>query len=44
MTGTYSVVTEFEKITYIMDKEDAEDKHRECTIIFTDLGNGSTKV
>ena len=44
MTGTYTEVIEFEKIKYIMDKADAEDTHRECTIIFTDLGNGSTKV
>jgi uncharacterized protein YndB with AHSA1/START domain len=43
-TGRYTEVIEFEKITYIMDKADGEDKHRDCTIIFTDLGNGSTKI
>lgn len=44
MTGTYTEVVEFKKIKYIMDKADGENMHRECTIIFTDLGNGSTKV
>lgn len=43
-TGTYTEVIEFQKIAYIMDKADGENKHRECEIIFTDLGNGSTKV
>lgn len=43
-TGTYTEVLEFSKIKYIMDKADAEDKHRECEIVFTDLGNGTTKI
>ena len=43
-TGTYTEVVEFEKIKYIMDKADGENKHRECKIIFTDLGNNTTKV
>ncbi len=43
MTGSYTEVIEF-KIKYIMDKEDTEDVRRECTIISTSLGNGSTKV
>ncbi len=43
-TGTYTEVSEFEKIKYIMDKADGENQHRECEIIFTDLGDGTTKV
>lgn len=43
-TGTYTEVIEFQKITYVMDKADGENKHRECEITFTDLGNGTTKV
>ncbi len=43
-TGTYTEVSEFNKIKYIMDKADGENKHRECEIIFTDLGNGTTKI
>lgn len=43
-TGTYTEVVEFKKIKYIMDKADGENKHRDCEIIFTDLGDGSTKV
>jgi uncharacterized protein YndB with AHSA1/START domain len=43
-TGTYTEFVEFSKIKYIMDKADAENKHRECEIIFTDLGNGTTKI
>lgn len=43
-TGTYTEVVEFSKIKYIMDKADGEGEHRECEIIFTDLGNGTTKV
>ncbi len=44
MTGTYIEVIEFKKIKYIMDKADGENQHRECGIIFTDLGNDTTKV
>ncbi len=43
-TGTYINVTPFENIKYIMDKADGENQHRECEIIFTDLGNGTTKI
>lgn len=43
-TGTYTEVVPLEKITYIMDKADAEVEHRECEIIFTDLGDGATKI
>lgn len=43
-TGTYTDVVEFEKIKYIMDKADDENKHRECDITFTDLDDGTTKV
>lgn len=43
-TGTYTDVEEFRKVKYIMDKADGENKHRECEIIFTDLGNGTTKI
>ncbi len=43
-TGTYTEVVPFEKITYIMDKADTEAEHRECDIIFTDLGDGTTKI
>ncbi len=43
-TGTYTEVVEFKKIKYIMDKADGENQHRECEIIFTDLGDGTTKV
>ncbi|MFA6417409.1 MAG: SRPBCC domain-containing protein [Patescibacteria group bacterium] len=43
-TGTYTDIVEFNKIKYIMDKLDGENKNRECEIIFTDLGNGTTKI
>lgn len=43
-TGTYTEVVEFSKIAYIMDKADGENLHRDCQILFTDLGNGTTKV
>ncbi len=43
-TGTYTEVVEYKRISYIMDKADGEHQHRECTVIFTDLGNGTTKV
>ena len=43
-TGTYTEVLEPLSIKYIMDKADGEDKHRECDILFTDLGDGTTKV
>lgn len=43
-TGTYTEVEEFKKIKYIMDKADGENKHRDCEIIFTDLGDGTTKI
>ena len=43
-TGTYTEVVEYKRISYIMDKADGENQHRECTVIFTDLGNGTTKV
>jgi uncharacterized protein YndB with AHSA1/START domain len=43
-TGTYTEVVEFKKIKYIMDKADSENQHRECEIIFTNLGNGTTKI
>lgn len=43
-TGTYTEVVEFKKIAYIMDKADGENQHRECEIIFTDLGDGTTKI
>ncbi len=43
-TGTYTEVLEYEKIKYIMDKAEGENQHRECEIIFTDLGNGTTKI
>jgi uncharacterized protein YndB with AHSA1/START domain len=42
--GTYTEVVEFSKIKYLMDKADGENKHRECEIMFIDLGNGTTKV
>lgn len=44
VTGTYTAVEEFRTIKYIMDKGDGEDRHRGCTITFTDLGDGSTKI
>lgn len=44
MTGTYTDVVEFASIKYIMDKADGEDKHRVCEIVFTDLGDGTTKI
>ena len=43
-TGAYTEILEFSKIKYIMDKADGENKHRECEILFTDLGNGTTKI
>jgi uncharacterized protein YndB with AHSA1/START domain len=44
MTGTYTEVLEFNRIKYIMDKADGENQHRECEIVFTDLGNGTVKI
>lgn len=43
-TGVYTEIIEFKKISYFMDKEEGDNKHRECEITFTDLGNGTTKV
>lgn len=43
-TGTYTEVDEYTRIKYIMDKADGENQHRECEIVFTDMGNGTTKV
>ena len=43
-TGTYTEVTEFSTIKYRMDKADDEVKHRECTVTFTDIGDGITKI
>lgn len=43
-TGTYTEVVEFSKIKYIMDKADGENQHRDCEIIFTDQGDGTTKI
>ena len=43
-TGTYTEVVEYKSIKYIMDKADGENMHRECEIVFTDLGGGKTKV
>lgn len=43
-SGTYTEIVEFSKIKYIMDKSDGENQHRECEIIFTDLGNSTTKI
>lgn len=43
-TGTYTDVVEFEKIKYIMDMAGSENQHRECEVIFTDLGNDTTKI
>ena len=43
-TGTYTEVIHLRKINYIMDKMDGENQNRECTILFSDLGNGTTKL
>ncbi len=43
-TGTYTEVVELSSITYLMDKADGELEHRECAVVFTDLGNGTTQV
>jgi len=43
-TGTYTEVVDLERIKYIMDKADSENQHRECEIIFTDLGDDRTKI
>ncbi|NCO04681.1 MAG: hypothetical protein GW939_00875 [Candidatus Magasanikbacteria bacterium] len=43
-TGIYTEVVEFDTIKYIMDKADGEKQHRECKILFLDLGDGTTKV
>ena len=44
MTGTYTDVVEFAGIKYIMDKADGENEHRECEVVFTDLGDNTTKI
>ena len=43
-TGTYTEVVKPTSIKYIMDKADYENEHRECEIVFTDMGNGITKI
>jgi uncharacterized protein YndB with AHSA1/START domain len=43
-TGTYTEVEEYSRITYLMDKADDETEHREYTITFSDIGDGTTKV
>ena len=42
--GTYTDVVEYKSIKYLMDKADNENQRRECEIIFTDLGDGTTKI
>ncbi len=43
-TGTYTEVVEFVKIKYLMDKDDGDNQNRECEILFTELGNNTTKI
>lgn len=43
-TGTYTEVVPYGRIKYLMDKADGENQHRECEIIFTDVGDGTTKI
>jgi len=43
-TGKYTEVVDYKSIKYIMDKADGENQHRECDIIFTDIGDGTTKI
>lgn len=43
-TGTYSEVVDFSNIKYLMDNTNGEHTQRECEIVFTDLGNGTTKI
>lgn len=43
-TGTYTEVVDFSKIKYTMDKAKEDAAPRECEVIFTDLGNGTTKI
>lgn len=43
-TGTYTDVLDLRQIKYSMDKADGENMHRECEILFTDLGDGTTRI
>ncbi len=43
-TGSYTEVEEYKTIKYLMDKGEGEPSSRDCTISFSDLGNGTTKV
>ncbi len=43
-TGTYTEVVELKSIKYQMDKAEDEQFHRECHVVFTDLGNGLVKI
>ncbi len=43
-TGTYTEVVEPTTIKYLMDKADGDATHRDCTVTFSDLGDGTTKV
>lgn len=43
-TGTYTEISELNKIKYIMDKAEGESNNRECEIVFTKLGNETTKL
>lgn len=42
--GTYTDITDYKNIHYRMDKDEGENEHRDCTITFTDMGNGTTKI
>jgi uncharacterized protein YndB with AHSA1/START domain len=43
-TGTYTEVIDQKSITYLMDKGEGDAVSRDCTIIFTDRGDGTTKI
>lgn len=43
-TGTYTEVIDHKSITYLMDKEEGATASRDCTVTFTDRGDGTTKI
>ncbi len=43
-TGTYTEVVDQKSITYLMDKGEGDAVSRDCAVVFTDRGDGTTKI
>jgi uncharacterized protein YndB with AHSA1/START domain len=43
-SGTYTEIIQYQKIKYLMDKENEQESQRVCEVLFTDLGGNTTKI